>query len=115
MLEKAEAPIDSARLISASNPEGAYQLAYDAARKAICAHMASVGLTTRSMPGAHVAVGTYGLTLNEMVFRPFDRMRTNRHDAEYGTREFRTSELERDIASAESMIDVVRELLGDNL
>jgi hypothetical protein len=77
----------SARLIAASDPTGAYQLAYDAARKACSALLAAQGLraTTR---GGHVAVqdvvraqfnGDGGVP----AFRAFPRLRRTRAAREY--------------------------------
>jgi hypothetical protein len=44
----------SAERIATDDPNGAYQLLYDVARKAIAAHMLSAGLrASRNRPGAH--------------------------------------------------------------
>jgi hypothetical protein len=55
LLADASAHIASARLIASRDPAGAYQLGYDAARKAAIALLAVQGLRTTSR-GGHVAV-----------------------------------------------------------
>lgn len=74
--------------ITAIDATGAYQLLYDAARKALNAVLAVQGLRATSR-GGHVAVvdaicaqldPPYGATV-----RPFDRLRRRRNQAEYPT------------------------------
>ena len=47
MLANCSAHIASAQAVADTDPEGAFQLAYDAARKAINAHMLARGLFAR--------------------------------------------------------------------
>ena len=78
LMGDASAHLESARAIRDVDPTGAYQLAYDAARKACNALLAVQGLraTTR---GGHVAVQD---AVREQ-FAPFARMRRRRRDSEY--------------------------------
>ena len=50
-LEEARRHVRSARAIAVSDPNGGYQLAYDAARKAVMASMRSSGLRVRTGEG----------------------------------------------------------------
>src|ERR1700722_9797458 len=68
------------------DPVGAYQLVYDAARKALAAILENQGLRATSR-GGHIAVlGALKAQLDPpmgAVLRPFDRMRRMRNEAEY--------------------------------
>lgn len=86
-LAEAAAHMASARTISESDPAGAYQLAYDAARKACSGLLAVQGLraTTR---GGHIAVqeavrDQFGGDGGVAAFRAFTRLRRTRAGAEY--------------------------------
>jgi hypothetical protein len=76
----------SADEIGDDDPAGGHTLVYDAARKALTAVLENQGLrpTTR---GGHLAV--YDAARAQLdppmgqVLRPFDRMRRQRHNAEY--------------------------------
>lgn len=82
LMDDAAAHLKSASAIRDVDPAGAYQLAYDAARKACSALLAVQGLraTTR---GGHVAVRDAVREQFGPVFTPFSRMRRRRRDAEY--------------------------------
>lgn len=82
LMGDASAHLESARAIRDVDPTGAYQLAYDAARKACNALLAVQGLraTTR---GGHVAVQDAVREQFGPVFAPFARMRRRRRDSEY--------------------------------
>ena len=78
----------SAAEIVEIDPAGAYALAYDAARKAITAHMLAAGLRPRNRPGAHASVVLYAqavLTDEGGAVRYLDRMRRTRNELEYGS------------------------------
>src|SRR5439155_23310546 len=76
----------SAQTIMAVDPVGAYQLLYDAARKALSAVLENQGLRATSR-GGHIAV--FDAVMAQLhpplgqVLRPFDRMRRRRNEAEY--------------------------------
>ena len=60
LLDHANAHVSSAEAIVELDPVGAYQLAYDAARKAIAADMAATGFRAKAdRPGAHAATIQY--------------------------------------------------------
>ncbi len=86
LIAQARIHLASAAAICDQDPPGAYALVYDAARKALTAILENQGLrpTTR---GGHLAA--YDAVRAQLdpplgkILRPFDRMRRQRHDAEY--------------------------------
>jgi hypothetical protein len=86
LLAQARDHLDSAELVAKTDAVGAYQMLYDAARKALCAILENEGLRATSR-GGHIAVFE-AITAQldpplGQVLRPFDRMRRRRNDAEY--------------------------------
>lgn len=86
LLDQARRHLAAAGTVATVDPVGAYQLAYDAARKALTAVLENQGLRpTRA--GGHVAVlDAVRAQLDPPlggVLRPFDRMRRRRNEAEY--------------------------------
>ena len=74
--------------LAKSDPELAYVALYDAARKAITAHMQANGYRATNRPGAHQAVGLYAeatvaTPANVAHIKAFDRMRQVRNRSEY--------------------------------
>jgi hypothetical protein len=113
LLSHAEAHLVSARMIGASDPEGAYQLVYDAMRKSVNADMLARGLRARSdRPGAHAAVVAYaeealaGVADGEALAN-LDRMRRSRNRTEYGAGAVTRSQLEADLGHAEAIVRAV--------
>jgi hypothetical protein len=117
-VEEARRHLTSADLIAGADPNGAYALLYDAARKAIAAHMLASGLRVTVRPRAHEAVGLYALDalsgspeIDSVEY--FDRMRRKRNRTEYGVRTFGAAEIARDLRHASAIVDAVeRELDG---
>lgn len=119
LMDDAARHIASARLVAATDPNGAYQLAYDAARKACSALLAAQGLraTTR---GGHVAVqevvrdqfnGKDGVP----AFKAFPRLRRTRAANEYPDVDTPTTTVEdvADAINAASAIEAAaRQILG---
>lgn len=112
-LEEAERHLASAAAIAEADAEGAYTLLYDAARKAIDAHMQAHGYrVSRGRLGAHEASGLYALAVlgsgpqGEHV-RHFDRMRRNRNRSQYAVWQVGGSTLERDLEHARGIIRAV--------
>lgn len=78
----------AASAIAEIDPDGAYALAYDAARKAVTAHMLASGARPRNRSGSHQAVAQYAVAaLGEAnragTSRHLDRMRRTRNSGEY--------------------------------
>src|SRR4051794_12457437 len=85
ILDACERHIASAASIAATDPSGAFQLTYDATRKAVNALMLANGVRARGNDrvGGHVVVGryaqaTFGAIAGEAVGE-FDRMRRRRN------------------------------------
>src|ERR671937_689796 len=106
-LDEAERHLASAEQIAATDPNGAFQLAYDAARKAATAHMLARGLRVTNQPGAHATTGRYALVEVGEAFAPFDRMRRRRNRSEYGTSFVSQAEVAAAIAAARVMLAAV--------
>jgi YD repeat-containing protein len=106
--------LEAAVRVADIDPDGAYALAYDAARKAVTAHMLAAGYRVRGgRPGAHEAVaqyataalgsGPYAEDVGEL-----DRMRRTRNRSEYGERPAPgASELRADMARARAIVAAV--------
>lgn len=86
LMDDAERHLATSALVSEADPAGAYQLAYDAARKACSALLAVQGLRATSR-GGHIAIRDVVLAQfgrgPGTVLRQFDAMRRRRKDAEY--------------------------------
>lgn len=87
LLGEAAMHIASARVIASSDAAGAYQLCYDAARKAALALLATQGLRATSR-GGHIAVqdavrAQFGGPDGRRVFGAFGRLRRRRNESEY--------------------------------
>jgi hypothetical protein len=119
LLVQAGQHIGSVRVAAAADPEGAYALAYDAARKALAAVLENQGLraTTR---GGHLAV--YRAVRAQLdpplgtVLRPFDRMRRQRNAQEYpsfDTPALTAEDVLEDVIKAERIIDLATRALDE--
>jgi YD repeat-containing protein len=87
-LSTARAHLETAATVASTDPNGAFQLAYDAARKAIAAHMRANGYRVGSGASAHVKTGQYaGAALDAEALAPhldaFDDLRALRNQSEY--------------------------------
>ena len=58
-LEAARRHLRSAARVADDDPDAAYALLYDSARKAVTAHMLAAGLRPRNAPAAHEATALY--------------------------------------------------------
>lgn len=100
-----------------SDPEGAYDTLYDAARKALWAILANQGLRPTHR-GGHLAV--YHAVKAQLdppmgvQLRPFDRMRRQRRDAEYpriDTPEMVADDVRDDLPKVTAIVDVADRVL----
>ena len=120
LLAHAEAHLASARAIAVLDPEGAYQLLYDAARKAVAADMLVEGMRARAdRPGAHMAVVAYAEEAlaghaDTNALANFDRMRRSRNRTEYGAVTVTHRQLTADLAYAEEIMRAVRVRVDTN-
>jgi len=87
-LATARSHLESAAAVAGSDPNAAFQLAYDATRKSIVAHMRAKGFRVGSGTGGHVKTGRYAAAaLDDPALArhivAFDDMRTVRNQSEY--------------------------------
>jgi hypothetical protein len=117
LVTQAHQHLDSARVIAGSDPAGAYQLLYDAARKALAAVLENQGLRPTS-GGGHIAVReAVAAQLDPPlggVLRPFDRLRRRRNQAEYPSAAepaFVAEEVARDLPKVREIVEAAAKLL----
>lgn len=104
-LTSARRHLQSAATLARDDPDAAYALLYDAARKAVAAHMQAHGLRARNAPGAHEATALYAAAvLAGPSSRELDRMRRFRNRIEYGTTSFDTGQVEHDLRHAHAIV-----------
>lgn len=116
-LNRSRTHVASARRLLTSDPEGAYTLAYDAARRALAAVLQNQGLRATSR-GGHRAV--YEATRAQLdpplgsILRPFNRMRARRNEVEYRSSEapaVTTEEITADLPKVEALIDLAEKAI----
>ena len=116
ILTEARRHLDSAAKVAVSDPNGAYALLYDGARKAVTAHMLANGYRVRPRSGAHLAAvgyaeealagGPTGVHVGHL-----DRMRRNRNRSEYDLRIFGEAEVAGDLEHARQVVTAVEAAL----
>jgi hypothetical protein len=114
-VEEATKHLASARAILATDANGAYQLLYDAARKAVAAHMLSRGYRARNVAGARATVAQYAaaaLTAHTGSAKELDRLRRRRNRSEYGLAFFEPAEVGEALGHAEEIVRAVTEDLS---
>jgi hypothetical protein len=112
MLRSAAGLLESARRESGRNPEAAYVLAYDAARKASTALVAQQGLRTKSS-GHHVTVEAVVRAQFGGPFDAFGLLRRRRAELEYPQRpgdDIEQPEAEDAITAAGRIVDAAQQL-----
>ncbi|MGN9907208.1 hypothetical protein ACTMTJ_06575 [Phytohabitans sp. LJ34] len=117
LLAQARRHLDSSQIIGQTDPAGAYQLLYDAARKALAAVLENQGLRATSR-GGHIAVREAVTAQLDpplgSIFRPFDRLRRRRNQAEYPSAEgpgFTADEVARDLPKVREIVAAVDKVL----
>lgn len=99
-LEEARLHLQSAQSISLSDPNGSYQLAYDAARKAVMSSMRAGGFRVRKGEGGHAITAAYAAeAMDPALGKRLDSARRRRNRSEYGSAFF-------DAASIADAIDL---------
>lgn len=115
LLQQANDHLRTAEAAAGTDPTGAYQLAYDAARKGCAATLAVQGLRA-SRSGGHIAIRSAALAQfraargGEALVK-FDVMRRRRQEAEYPDEKadlITPSEAAEAIAWAEAIVALVR-------
>lgn len=87
-LENARRHLETANTIAEADEIGALALAYEAARKAITAHLRANGFRVMGGEGAHARMGEYALAAFDDAslvehLRAFDRVRRLRNRSQY--------------------------------
>jgi hypothetical protein len=106
----------SAETLLPDDPVMAYTAVYDAARKAVAAHMRATGFRVRGKIGFHAKTMKYAqaalddVGLNDDLER-LNEMRTVRNDLEYGGRRVGRAEVEADLETARRVVTAVERLL----
>jgi hypothetical protein len=109
-IDEARLHTESARDIRSKDRNGAYHLAYDAARKAVMAHMRRAGVRVRRGEGGHVITAQYAaLVVDAQLGDRLGQMRRRRNRSEYGTAYIRAEDVDEAIAVAEALIDSGRD------
>ena len=116
-LVRARTHIASARLLLDSDPEGAYILAYDGARRALAAVLQNQGLRATSR-GGHIAI--YDAVLAQLdpplgsLLRPFNRMRARRNEVAYRSSEapsVTAEDVRVDVSKVEALVGVAEKAI----
>lgn len=110
-LARAEQHLQTAARLVGQDNEVAYGSLYDAARKAITAHMLANGLRAGMSAGAHAAVGIYALERVPDVtgsVREFQRLRRRRNKSEYEDLFFGAQDVTTDLQHATNIVRAVR-------
>ena len=115
-LDEAKLHLNSSATLAQSDTTAAYALLYDAARKAIVAHMLAVGYRATNRPGAHQAValyaeGTLATGSASSHIRAFDRMRQIRNRSEYDHQPVTSRVLATDMDHAKQIVAAVEAVM----
>jgi len=93
-------------MIAGSDSSGAYQLAYDGARKAVVSSLRRTGLRVRKGEGAHAITAAYAsVAIDEELGDRFESARRRRNRSEYGSAYF-------DEAAVADVIDLAASLIA---
>lgn len=119
LIQQAHQHLNSARSLTESDPEGAYALLYDAARKALAAILENQGLRATSK-GGHIA--TFRAVRAQLdppmgkTLLPFDRMRRKRHETEYPPTDsprVTSEEVADDIVKSAEIVELIQRMLDE--
>ncbi len=114
-LDEAGRHLTSAAAILETDANGAYQLLYDAARKAVTAHMLARGYRPRNAQGSHAFVARYAaaaLGTRTPSAADLDRLRRRRNRSEYSAAFFEPAEVREALGHAEAIVRAVEEDLS---
>lgn len=119
LLADAEAHIGLAAQGTDSDPAGALQLAYDAARKAAAALLATQGLRATTRGGHIAALEAARAQFNDKggvaVFGQINRVRRRRHDSEYPSEDtpaITAQDATRALTIAREAVDAARAIIA---
>jgi hypothetical protein len=118
LIAQARNHLTSADEICGNDHPGGYALVYDAARKALTAVLENQGLRPTTRGGHLAAYEAVRAQLDPPMgktLRPFDRMRRQRHDAEYppsSAPALTASDVREDIPKAADIINLAERVLN---
>lgn len=117
LLAQARRHLAAAETICGIDPQGAYVLVYDAARKALAAVLENQGLRATTN-GGHIAVHVAARAQLDppmgQILRPFTRMRRQRNEVEYASNEvpdLTTEDVREDRPRALALVDLADRIL----
>jgi hypothetical protein len=115
-IDEAKRHLESSAALAATDGSLAYVALYDAARKALVAHMQANGYRPTNRTGAHQAVGLYGeATITTAQAKPhvdaFDRLRQVRNRSEYASQIIGQQMLATDLRHAQQIVAAVEAAL----
>ncbi len=119
LVQQSRRHLESADKTRDSDPEGAYGILYDAGRKALWAILANQGLRPTAK-GGHLAV--YHAVIAQLdppmgqQLRPFDRMRRQRHDAEYpkiDSPDLTADDIRDDLPKIRAIVDIAERIMDE--
>jgi hypothetical protein len=117
LLTQAHQHLESAAAIADTDAAGAYQLLYDAARKALAAVLENQGLRATSRGGHIAVVDAVSAQVDPplgAILRPFDRLRRRRNQAEYPVADrpgFCSDEVGRDLPKVREIVAAASKVL----
>lgn len=117
LLDQAGSHLSSAAEICDKDPAGGYALLYDAARKALTAVLENQGLRPTTRGGHLAAYEAVRAQLDPPLgktLQPFDRMRRQRHDAEYpptNSPQLTPADIREDIPKAAAIVGLGKRVL----
>ena len=117
LIDQAFQHLNSAATLKDSDPEGAYALLYDAARKALVACLENQGLRPTSRGGHIATIEAVRAQLDSIlvgILRPCDRMRRTRRAAEYppsGYPIISQEQVEEDLPKAKQIVEKMEQVL----
>ena len=111
-LEMAKRHLESVVILRDVDPELAFAGAYDAARKAIAAHMRARAYRTTGGPGKHSKTMAYGRAVLAAqglagVLDHLETMRQLRHGSEYDVAQVTTGDVDEALRVAEAIVGAV--------
>lgn len=117
LVRQARDHIAAAGSITTLDPVGAFQLLYDASRKALCAVLENQGLRVTSRGGRLAVIEAVRAQLDPPLggaLKPFDRMRRRRNDAEYprpDAQGFLPDDVKAEIPKVEQIVETAAKVL----
>ena len=107
-LDEATKHASSAELISPTDPNGAFQLAYDGARKAVTASLRREGLRVRKGEGSHQVTAQYAaMAIDAKLGERLERARRRRNRSEYGSAFFTEADVLDLVELVRALVDAV--------